>query len=290
MWLIFVIGFFCVAPQSVYAEERIDIGGTVVIDGKIDISTLNYETHRALATMLGLRRDRLEADLPDFDTGDVFNDARQKTASIDRVLQYANQFLEIQKRFGSISVRFEDLPLSVEVPVIDAGGTIYVGENLYQSNYQDLCGLPKSIDIARDGLDVVRDGYSVNAMIYVSYPYMKPVGVTDGYLCTGKTDEEVYRRVVENGSIRSNESNHLNYNFIDLDVGEKMYNTLLKEGVVGDVVCVINEITSEPEVDLVCNLDSLVVSTYAGKLVYRMYWNNDKYVDEWGEMKPLPNN
>lgn len=285
---------FFFSPAAI-AQERIIIGQTVVENGFIDISTVNFETRLALATMLGMDRGRLEADIPDTETGDAFKDKRNKAEFIDRVLGYADQYKIVQEKFGGIRINLDDRALKAEMPDLDNQGTVFVGADLYQAYTQKVCGLPNYVVMSRSGVDLATDGYIPVSRIYFGYPHpvynpkFERVYVGDNELC-GQSRDATYSKLVPNGSVGLEWSNYLYYVFIDLDLGEKMFNMFSSEGVYADTKCVINAITREPEVDLVCNLETLTFKNKAENLIYQVIWNGSDYEDKWGSINPTPQN
>lgn len=88
--LIFVFVFSF--PIPAFADTTQNIGGTIIKDGVLDISTLNFETFQALQSMLGVKKENIEGNILKSETGDVFADARENAKVMDRVLGYAEDF------------------------------------------------------------------------------------------------------------------------------------------------------------------------------------------------------
>ncbi len=281
--------------SPLFAQERVVVGGTVINDGFLDVSTISFETRLALATMLGMDRGRLEADIPDFETGDVFQDKRNKADYISKILEYADQFRAIQDKHNGIWISIDDRPLVAGTPDVDSNGTVYVGSDLYDAYHQEVCGLPGSIVMSRSGSDLSSDGYIPASYIYIRYPSpvdyenFKMAHVETNEWC-GQSRDAAYTKIAPNGSLGLQWSDAFYYVFINLDLGESMYNIINQKGAVADTKCVVNAITREPEVDLVCNLYSLSIETSEGGLIYSAFWNGSTYENKWGAVDPTQRN
>lgn len=257
--------------------DTASVGGTIVANGVIDITSLNFETHLALAVMLGMKDNRLEADIPAPKTGDVFADARKVEETKARVYDYAEDFEEIIAKNGALRLQFENVPLAVLDPRLKSGSSMFSGE-LYEVGRQSLCGLPSAI---------VLDGPStIDKFVSLGYPEMEWVFFNRSADCG--EERQLGISVDQMGIIRRDRM-LFDYLFNDMAVAERMYRKFRENGVLADVTCVINQITREPTVNLVCNLESLMIKSTSGERIYEVNWSNDKYVDVWGDLRPLPN-
>ncbi|MDO5605337.1 MAG: peptidoglycan-binding domain-containing protein [Paracoccus sp. (in: a-proteobacteria)] len=275
------------------SEDVVTIGGTVVRGNVIDLATLNFETDRAIAVMLGADQKRLANALKQRSTGDVFEDQRRANERFDRVLGYADEFRKLREKYGPPAILVKGLKLAVSQPKLNAGAIyVEVGRRIEVSN-QDMCGLPSVVRI----VSPVQSLSSTRSHFIFSYPSGDWVNVYSSANlfasgCEGSTNQEI-GLTPEGDLVKLASNDYMRYHFADMNLGEALFRKMERDGAKADVICYLNQISTRDSSDpMICQVGGVAIWDENDVLIYMKEWAYDITKSEWawrevwGEIDP----